>query len=969
MKFKSIRSKLITKVSWIFIISFTIVLSLVAYLNLSASEENLAKSEESIRSSLIAKGSTLVKNNSQALRGMVEDNGFSAVQEVVANTVESDSDIVYGVYMTPERQPWVFATEENPEGTITPGEALEGENHEWASQLEAFEFKTFDWQGYEVYEFVAPVGYEDDILGYLRYGFTTKTMKQQLKEESEASRQALITTIAILLGVGILAVLGGFNATRNMAIKISKPLNELTSAAENIASGDYNNEVNVRTDDEVGVLAENFETMRATINKKMKDLATLNETGEVLASLLDQNRALEEALKTMHDHCGVSQGSVFLMNDKNELEVKGFFPPKVIDNEVIPAKFKLGEGVIGSAAEAKKIVFVPNTAEDTTFLKGETTENPRALLCIPLLDKDVLIGVMNFSGEVGAVTFEDSDYEFASSIARLLVITIKNIRMREVIEEQNRTLELKVKERTAELQVKTNDILNMMQNMHQGLFTVMEGGVVHHEYAAYLEEILETKKIAKRNFMDLLFNQSNLGSDRLDQVSTAVESLLGSDEMMFEFNSHLLPTEYNILNDDKSVHKVVELDWDPIVFDGEIDKIMVTVRDVTELKALQAAAESQKQELEIIGHILSVDTNKFNEFISTSYQFIDECRSLIESKDEKDPDVVATLFRNMHTVKGNARTFGFSYITNSVHEVETTYDELRKNEDKEWNKEELLEELLLAENDVKRYETVSQEKLGRGSGDSDSDSGMASIDRKKLNSILESMHQVDTSSLNDDIKQCFKSAYQMLLDFEAKTIDKVLSEVIESAGSIAQEMSKPVPEVVIHGDKAFIKMDAHNMLNNIFMHVFRNAVDHGIEGPDERKSKGKTEQGKIELTVNAKNDHLEFVVKDDGKGLALKKIYEKAIENKIFNESDNPAPEEVANLIFSSGLSTAEEVTAVSGRGVGMDAVKQFLEKEGGGIEVVLDDGEEGADFRTFSTVIRIPEKYYYVVSDELAMS
>ena len=149
-------------------------------------------------------------------------------------------------------------------------------------------------------------------------------------------------------------------------------------------------------------------------------------------------------------------------------------------------------------------------------------------------------------------------------MARLLVITIKNIRMREVIEEQNRTLEQKVEERTEALQEKTNDILNMMQNMHQGLFTIMEGGIIHHEYAAYLEQILETDKIANRNFMDLLFKDTNLGTDRIDQVQTAVEALLGSDEMMFDFNSHLLATEIVIsLPDDRT--KILELDWDPII--------------------------------------------------------------------------------------------------------------------------------------------------------------------------------------------------------------------------------------------------------------------------------------------------------------------------------------------------------------------------------------------------------------------
>ena len=113
------------------------------------------------------------------------------------------------------------------------------------------------------------------------------------------------------------------------------------------------------------------------------------------------------------------------------------------------------------------------------------------------------------------------------------------------------------------------------------------------------------------------------------------------------------------------------------------------------------------------------------------------------------------------------------------------------------------------------------------------------------------------------------------------------------------------------------------------MHVFRNAMDHGIEGKEERAEKGKPESGTIALTVNRDEGFANLDVKDDGRGIAITKIYEMAVEKGIYSADEpKPSASEIANLIFSSGFSTAEEVTDVSGRGVGMDAVKGFLENE-----------------------------------------
>ncbi len=703
--------------------------------------------------------------------------------------------------------------------------------------------------------------------------------------------------------------------------------------------------------------AQNFNSMRMAIKKKMIDLAKLNSIGRKLAAAQSQNSALEEVLQSMHDKIGVAYGSVYLTNEQDQLEARAYFPPKAIDPDSQPAKFNIGEGVLGKAAETKKVIFVPNTANDKSF-KTQEGDAAKALLCVPLVDKDVLVGVINLSGDVKKVSFADSDYEFVSSVARSLVTTIKNIRMREVIEEQNRNLEAKVEERTAELRQKNNDIANMMANMHQGLFTITEGGLIHKEYAAFLEQIFETDRIADRNFADLLFSSTTAGSDAVDQCITAVDAIVGEDEMMYEFNSHCLLTEM-VIRFDEGREKILEMDWDPIVSEeGEIDKLMVTVRDVTELKALEAEAEGQKQELSIIGEILAVDAAKFSDFLNTSVDFLAECRGLIEQSSEKDLDVIANLFRSMHTVKGNARTYGLSYITDVVHEVESTYDALRKEEDKVWDQAELLEELSGAEQIIDRYAYVFREKLGR---EGEATAGV-SLDPERVQSWLERIKSLTESDMNSDVKDAVAEAYGMLLSVDAKPISEVIGDVIESATSLADQLGKGKPVINIDDGDIYINSEAHSTLNNIFMHVFRNAMDHGIEGIDERKEKGKPESGTISLMTTRFDDYANLAVRDDGRGIAITKIYEMAVEKGIY-EADAPRPSasEIANLIFSSGFSTAEAVTDVSGRGVGMDAVKGFLEKEGGSIEVILDEGNESDDFRSFTTNIRLPAKFYKV--------
>ena len=200
----------------------------------------------------------------------------------------------------------------------------------------------------------------------------------------------------------------------------------------------------------------------------------------------------------------------------------------------------------------------------------------------------------------------------------------------------------------------------------------------------------------------------------------------------------------------------------------------------------------------------------------------------------------------------------------------------------------------------------------------------------------------------------------MLVSAQAKPLNSILESVCNSVSSIASQLDKPSPEIVIQDDDILIENELEETLNNIFMHVFRNAIDHGIESEDERLAKNKPLQGKISLDVIEKDDVLELVIRDDGRGVAIDKIYELAIEKGIYTESsDRPSDSDIANLIFSSGFSTSDTVSDVSGRGVGMDAVKTFLEKEGGSIEICLDE-QQSATFMPFSTLIRLPKKFVF---------
>jgi two-component system chemotaxis sensor kinase CheA len=515
----------------------------------------------------------------------------------------------------------------------------------------------------------------------------------------------------------------------------------------------------------------------------------------------------------------------------------------------------------------------------------------------------------------------------------------------------------KIQESSLQLKQKTADIQAMLQNMQQGILTVVEGAVIHSEYSAYLEAIFETKDIAGRSLMDLVFADTDLGADALSQVDAASYACLGEDAINFAFNEHLLVTEISRRMPDGRI-KILDLNWSAITDDNDtIVRLMLCVRDVTELRKLAAEAGEQKRRLEMIGEILAVSEEKFHHFIESSAGFINENERIIRQHSQADREALAELFRNMHTIKGNARTYNLQHLTNIVHETEQRYHELRQSDaDEGWDQDSLMQELARVRAAVESYATINEVSLGRkGAGRRDSAERYLMVD---IAHIQESLRLIEAAKGDDlhALQSMRDTVRQTLRVLGTESVGEALSGVLESLPSLAQELGKEAPVVRIDDNGYRLRGEASSTLKNVFMHLLRNSVDHGIENAEARSAQGKPSAGAINIEVGVDNGALQVTLSDDGRGLALNRIRGMAIEKGWIAADELLSDEQIADLIFRPGFSTADQVTEVSGRGVGMDAVRDFLRREHGRIALRFTDDHQGAAFRQFQTIVSLPE-------------
>lgn len=171
-------------------------------------------------------------------------------------------------------------------------------------------------------------------------------------------------------------------------------------------------------------------------------------------------------------------------------------------------------------------------------------------------------------------------------------------------------------------------------------------------------------------------------------------------------------------------------------------------------------------------------------------------------------------------------------------------------------------------------------------------------------------------------------------------IQGAFQKMVRLVRDVSRKAKKDV-QLVTFGEETELDRNIVDKITDPLIHMMRNSVDHGIEPVEERKAKGKRPQGTIRLSAFHQAGNIVVEIRDDGKGLNRDRIIAKARERGLLSEGQDPSDEEAFKLIFQPGFSTAEKVTDVSGRGVGMDVVRKNIESLGGKIEIqsVLDQG------------------------------
>ena len=172
-------------------------------------------------------------------------------------------------------------------------------------------------------------------------------------------------------------------------------------------------------------------------------------------------------------------------------------------------------------------------------------------------------------------------------------------------------------------------------------------------------------------------------------------------------------------------------------------------------------------------------------------------------------------------------------------------------------------------------------------------------------------------------------------------IKKVFGRFPRVVRDLARSLKKEI-NLEMHGEETDLDKNLVEALADPLVHLVRNSVDHGIEMPDERQAKGKPREGMVTLSASQEGDHIMLSIKDDGAGMDAEKLKQIAIKRGVLDEdaAARMSNEDAYNLIFAAGFSTKEQVSDISGRGVGMDVVKTKISQLNGSIKIASELGK-----------------------------
>ncbi|MCI4410476.1 MAG: chemotaxis protein CheA [Thiotrichales bacterium] len=190
-----------------------------------------------------------------------------------------------------------------------------------------------------------------------------------------------------------------------------------------------------------------------------------------------------------------------------------------------------------------------------------------------------------------------------------------------------------------------------------------------------------------------------------------------------------------------------------------------------------------------------------------------------------------------------------------------------------------------------------------------------------------------------DIERHTRAMQESVMSIRMMPISFAFNRMPRIVHDVSAKLEKDI-ELILEGENTEVDKTVLEKLTDPLVHIIRNSVDHGIEKPDVREASGKPRKGTVRLSAFHAGGNIVIQIKDDGAGIRLDKVRQKAIEAGILTENQVITEKENIDLIFHAGFSTADAVTDISGRGVGMDVVRRNIRELGGTIEVQTEQGK-----------------------------
>ena len=657
------------------------------------------------------------------------------------------------------------------------------------------------------------------------------------------------------------------------------------------------------------------------------DIDTLSKFSLALAQELDFNSLLNKLLSFINENTGAQTIHLILVNEQDSYEVfttstKSGLSLKSTsyDKENLPLQ------VLNYVRRSKAIVVEGDAKENDSYLSSDYIQqhNVRSILCAPILRQGNIYGLIYLENNLLTDAFTDERVNLVSALSSQVAIAIENARL-------YKSMESKVKERTAQLQFRTQEIESILNTITLGILTVDSDHKIQAEYSRYLEEIFKGTKLAGTSIFDL-FGNSSIRGDKLAIFQSSITLILGSDIVNWNLNRKALPEEVSL--DD---NRILELSWSPMVSSAKIvDSLLLVIRDVTQLRNLKTSVREHKIKADMMTQLMLLNIEKFADYYKTARSLISENKKNItelniESQASDTKDLV---FRNLHTLKGLARLHDLSHMVEVLHEAEKMYVDASERSLLNKSKNLLLEEQDKIIFVLEQYNDIANKHFGSTTNQESQYKDFYLFAKEIMMS-------------RDDDKIIMKKLKEKVVNFSSISVFEVFERLTPLIEKLSTEYQRKIPQInLIANDISFSESEA-KMFETVFIQMIQNSYAHSNQ--DDM-------QISIECEHSPRGFQLEYM--DNGAGLDLDSLFKKGSKKGFIGH--NAQAGEVANLIFKSGFSTKNDVSAISGRGVGMNVIKNELEKHGYEIRLSFCSSEGGLGTRPFKFVI---EKF---ATDEL---